>query len=364
MKQRFTYLILVIAILSTSALSVSGQDDSEFICTADALANFIADETADLDSDGNNPAYIYRLGALYTEFALLCGYQPDLEEVETQIERTLDLAPLSFIIAASSIGNDVDSALLELETVHGDSFNGQLLYNGLEMGLDGAELGCSGCHNGEAAPLVEATFTRTEEERLILAEFADYDIERYLVESILHPAGYIVPEYSSVQMPANYGGRLDAQQLADLVAYLESQDQLLDEASADSGDSAYLCDALSTLDCDVTLAEYTGDATQGEALYNGREVTENDLFLGCAGCHTGGVIGPATIGTWTRINEERLILAEYTDYSPERFLIESIFIPGNFVPDTFADNVMPQNYANQLSYQDLADIIAYLQESG
>ena len=77
-----------------------------------------------------------------------------------------------------------------------------------------------------------------------------------------------------------------------------------------------------------------------------------------------GRIAPPTEGTWTRIIEERLTLPEFAEYSPARFLVESILIPGNYVPDTFADNVMPANFADQLSYQDLADILAYVQESG
>lgn len=363
MKTRFVYLTLIIAMLTT-AYSVFGQDESELACTANDLNSFIEDAMNNLETDENDPAYLYQLGSLYTEQALACGYQPTFDEVENQVERTLDLVPLSFVIAASSIGNDVDSALVEIESLHGDSFTGQLLYNGLEMGLDGAEMGCSGCHNGEAAPTIEGSFTRAEEERLALPEFADYSVERYLVESILNPAGYIIPEYSSVHMPTNYGGRLDAQQLADLVAYLESQDQLLDELSNDSDESALMCNVISTADCDMVLADFVGDVTRGELLYTGQETSENNWFLGCAGCHTGGVIGPATFGTWTRINEERLTLAEFSEYSPERFLIESLLIPSNYVPNTFADMVMPQNYADQLSYQDLADIIAYLRESG
>jgi mono/diheme cytochrome c family protein len=46
--------------------------------------------------------------------------------------------------------------------------------------------------------------------------------EQYLVESILVPGSYTVPGFESVQMPTNYGERLTAQQLSDLVAYLLS----------------------------------------------------------------------------------------------------------------------------------------------
>src|SRR5690606_4366180 len=110
-----------------------------------------------------------------------CEYQASIPEIEAQIERSLRLAPLSMIIAASSIGNDVDAALVELETVHGDSFNGQLLYNGIEFGLDGAELGCVGCHDGTIAPLAEGTWTRVDEIRLLDPQFEGYDVARYLV---------------------------------------------------------------------------------------------------------------------------------------------------------------------------------------
>jgi len=54
------------------------------------------------------------------------------------------------------------------------------------------------------------------------------DAGRYLVESIVQPMVYIAPDYPPA-MPDIYGGQLTAQQLADIVAYLDSQDQWLDE---------------------------------------------------------------------------------------------------------------------------------------
>lgn len=231
MKKYLSSLSLIITILLLIQLPVISQDTDEPSCDLDDLQATIEAQTADL-LEANpditsefSPEYIYRLSEIYADYALACGYQPTFPEIETQVDRTLGLAPLSFIISASSIGNDVEVAMSELETVDGDSFNGQLLYNGLEVGLDGSELGCAGCHNDETAPAIEGIYTRTIEERLTLPEFEDYTPEQYLVESILHPSAYIIPEYASVQMPANYGGRLDAQQLADLVEYLSSQDQ-------------------------------------------------------------------------------------------------------------------------------------------
>lgn len=172
---------------------------------------------------------LFRLGALYTDIALTCGYQPNEQETNALIQQALSVADLSQIIAANAVGDDLEAILIELETVMGDSFNGQLLYNGIENGLDGTGLGCAGCHNGQAAPATEGTWTRVMEIRLQDPALIDYDVQRYLVESIIHPNDYLVPEYGEGLMAANYSTRLDIQQLADLIAFLESQDQLLED---------------------------------------------------------------------------------------------------------------------------------------
>ena len=142
----------------------------------------------------------------------------------------LDFASLDDLIAAQSVGVDVDEILLELEEVYGDPLTGQLLYNGLEPALGGSPLGCAGCHENEAiAPLTAGTWTRIKDLRLRLPQFADYSHRQFLVESIVRPMAYVAPDYAEV-MPQMYGGQLTLQQLADLVAFLDSQDQLLAEA--------------------------------------------------------------------------------------------------------------------------------------
>lgn len=371
-------ILLIFVVFSFTNISSIAQDDStELTCTDDALQAAIEAGTNDIlerNPDAAtefNPEYAYVVGEITLQFALDCGYQPSFPQVEAQIDRTLSIAPLSLIIAASSIGNDVDVALEELETVNGDSFTGQLLYNGLEMGLDGAELGCAGCHNGEAAPLTEGVYTRIEEIRLMLSEFADYSIERYMVEAILHPEAFIVPEYEDVIMPANYGGRLDAQQLADIVAYLESQDQALDSTEntedTDTEDITILTtsgvDIKGLCDSEGENICSSGDAIRGEALYYGSALPETGPILGCAGCHDGGVLGPDTLGTWERVINERLTLPQYEGFTGEEFLAEAIIAPNAYIPDGFATNVMPLTYDDQLSLQDLADIIAFLRDN-
>jgi len=172
---------------------------------------------------------LFRLAAMYQQLAINCGYEPTDQEINSLIQLTLSVTDLGTIIAANAVGEDVDVALAEVENLIGDSFNGQLLYNNIELALDGNGLGCAGCHEGEAAPPTEGVWTRIDEIRLADPALEGYTIERYLVESILHPNDYIVPDYQANLMPTGYGKRMDAQQLADVVAYLMSQDQLLDD---------------------------------------------------------------------------------------------------------------------------------------
>lgn len=134
----------------------------------------------------------------------------------------------STVVAVGStpvIGASVDYATLfaELANYTGDPQAGQALYNG--------SLACAGCHMAAAvAPLTEGTWTRVQELRLTDPQVQALGIttgEQYLASSIIHPNDYISPGYPSMVMPANFGDRLTYQQLADLIAYLRSQDQPL-----------------------------------------------------------------------------------------------------------------------------------------
>jgi mono/diheme cytochrome c family protein len=115
------------------------------------------------------------------------------------------------------IDTTVTAVMGELESLTGDPNNGQALYNGA--------LGCAACHsNASVAPPLDGTFTRVENVRLADPALAGYDVHHYLVESILVPNAYVVSGYAAGAMPQNVGERLTVQDLADIVAYLESQD--------------------------------------------------------------------------------------------------------------------------------------------
>ncbi|MBZ0281551.1 MAG: cytochrome c [Anaerolineae bacterium] len=155
----------------------------------------------DSDAESNPGAALdnlFKVGAAYQELALSCGYIPA-------------------DIATRFIGTDVERILSTLGEVFGDPINGQVLYNG--------ELGCSGCHSADTnvAPPTEGTYTRILDERLHDPLLPDYTPEHYLIESIVLPGNYVVEGYTNV-MPNNFSERLTLQDLADLIAYLESQD--------------------------------------------------------------------------------------------------------------------------------------------
>lgn len=214
-------------------LPAAAQDDVAEGCAADELTRqqeiFASYLTLDFAGGGERAlANLFRLGALYQSMALDCGYAPNQAEVNMMLEQALNFASLDDLIAAQSVGKDVGKILVELESHYGDPLTGQLLYNGLEPALGGALLGCAGCHENEAiAPMTAGTWTRINDVRLRLPQFAAYTHRQFLVESIVQPLDYITPDYAEV-MPEIYGGQLTMQQLADLVAFLDSQDQLLE----------------------------------------------------------------------------------------------------------------------------------------
>jgi len=230
--KRYTSLLalLMLILIPTTAQDTEIAPD----CLSENLAQqqetFAEFLTPDFEADREQAiANLFRLGAAYQEMALRCGYVPTDPEVDTMLDQVLEFTSLEALIQAQSVGDDVEAILIDLEEVVGDPLVGQELYNGLEPALGGVILSCSGCHqNIETAPLTTGTWTRVNDIRLDQPELEDYTVTQYLVESIVHPEAYIVPDYQNV-MPNIYGNQLTTQQLADLVAFLDSQDQLLED---------------------------------------------------------------------------------------------------------------------------------------
>ena len=99
--------------------------------------------------------------------------------------------------------------------------------------------------------------------------------------------------------------------------------------------------------------EIEGSAGSGAILY--------DTKFGCTSCHRDGASAPDTIGTWTRVLDERLAEAQFAGYIGERYLIESIVQAAAYVVDTYSSGVMPADFGTrQMTDQQLADVIAFL----
>ncbi|KAB2852663.1 MAG: c-type cytochrome, partial [Anaerolineae bacterium] len=111
--------------------------------------------------------------------------------------------------------DDVVAQISTLEVM--DSTAGQQAYT---------ENACSGCHfsGSVLAPAPQGVFTRAQGySQQDPATFPD--ARHYLVQSILNPNSFSAEGFTAGAMPTTFGRTLDLQTLANIVAYLESQDQ-------------------------------------------------------------------------------------------------------------------------------------------
>ncbi len=95
-------------------------------------------------------------------------------------------------------------------------------------------------------------------------------------------------------------------------------------------------------------AAVVGDAVDGETLFSGTS--------GCAGCHSTSdatVIGPGLAGIGT-IAETRV-----AGESADEYLTAAIIAPNDFLVPDFP-GIMPGNFGQSLSEQEVADLVAYL----
>ena len=148
-----------------------------------------------------------------------------------------------------------------------------------------------------------------------------------------------------------YGGPLRVDQVQNVVNFVmnwEVEALARNDVSASTGGGAQvLIDAVGA-DLDTELP--AGDAANGVALFK--------TTFGCAACHAldAGAedgIGPALYGIADRAATRK------DGYSAERYLHESIILPGEYLVEDFTDNMIG-NFGARMTAQDLADVIAYL----
>ena len=92
-------------------------------------------------------------------------------------------------------------------------------------------LGCAACHTLADASLLDDPSLLDHFQGPALFGIADragttregYSAEEYLRESIVLPAEFLAEGYPLTVMPRSFGARMDAQDLADLIAFLMTQ---------------------------------------------------------------------------------------------------------------------------------------------
>lgn len=110
----------------------------------------------------------------------------------------------------------------------------------------------------------------------------------------------------------------------------------------------------------AALEGLEGDANNGGDIYNASAETGIGSIVNCASCHVGGSNGPALEGFWSRVESDRLSQDRFSDYTAEQYTIESIVQPDAYIVGGYREGIMPDNYGETLTVQDLADIIAFL----
>ncbi len=143
--------------------------------------------------------YVLNYGKFYAE-----GYQ-----APAVTEATLATPTPSF----AAIGQDLTS-----ELPPGDAERGQALFSGAQPGPDGKILACNSCHSLDGSVIVGPSMQGVAGPDRLPAGYESH--EQYIRESILIPEAYKAAGFENAVMPANFGDRLDAQSLADLIAYL------------------------------------------------------------------------------------------------------------------------------------------------
>lgn len=221
------FALIFALFISAAAQEATSEPTPEAVdCTIDGLKTYYTELTEEAqaaidaaapDEDLPQDALgaLYDAGVALQERILACGYIPaDIDTMPvgegTQIERVLEI----------------------LDTLTGDPLHGQLLYLGQERSAQNTTLGCGGCHEAveeEMVPIgppTEGTWTRWDEEYSLLPEYEAQPFAYFAAESILNPNAHVEEPYPANVMPPFYGTALGYQDLADIIAFLESQDQL------------------------------------------------------------------------------------------------------------------------------------------
>jgi mono/diheme cytochrome c family protein len=259
---------------------------------------------------------------------------------------------------------------------------GQLTQDQLvAMGKDLFSTNCVACHDGAqngAGPAFVGMADRAATRE------PGKTAEQYIHESIVDPSAYVVSGFSDI-MPKDFATKFSAQEIDALVAYImadsvtgaaqptpEGTPQAAPTtegtaaptteattAPTTEGTAAPTTEATTAPTTEATTAPTT-EATTAPAgtatLPPGDPAAGQQLFAAnCSFCHGAqNGTGPALTGMGQRA-ATRIPGVSAADY-----IHQSIVDPSAYVVSGFPDNVMPKNFGDKFSAQEISDLIAYI----
>lgn len=136
-----------------------------------------------------------------------------------------------------------------------------------------------------------------------------------------------------------------------------------EEATEVVTEEAIAADDFSTL---IAEAIANGDPVNGQAVYNQQYTTAVGPWI-CASCHSVDesqlrLVGPPMWGIYERAEER---IAESGDADPVEYVRNSILMPTAYIVPAdaggpYPENLMPPNYGEVLTEQELNDVVAYI----
>ncbi len=220
----------------------------------------------------------------------------------------------------------------------------------IEVGADLFEINCSGCHGlkaqgipGLAPPLNDRYFfTQRLEEVGWEGSLEDYIIATISTGRPVSTRPDQYPGGGSPAMPAwseEYGGPLREDQIRNIAAFIMNWKPIaLGQAE------------IAELPTPTPRPEEADNPiARGQRVFTER---------GCGGCHTIQGLSAGTLApNLTQIG--KVAASRKPDLSAEEYIRESILTPTAFVVEGYQP-IMPQNYGEQLSQQELDDLVAFL----
>ncbi|GAB4479114.1 MAG: hypothetical protein Kow0088_19660 [Anaerolineales bacterium] len=234
----------------------------------------------------------------------------------------------------------------------------------IEVGAEIFDNNCKGCHGpqGEGVaglwpPLNDKHFfTNRLTEVGWSGSLEDYIISTVSAGRLVSTRPDLYPGQGRPVMPAwaeSYGGPLRDDQIRSVAAFILNWKDTAPDRSAQMAAMAG-----PPTGTDITKELPEGDPTRGEGLANTK---------GCVVCHISAPTGPAWLATPEQAgiaSRAEAVLSDpnYTGNatSAAQYLHESIVLPNAYIVPGFQAGIMPPNYGDTLTDQELADLIAYL----